>query len=84
MLFTPVVITDSRSNEVPDLLIFLLDVLLGTIFLIYEIPPALIVDHFLELLPFQVISMPHHHILLNELMAPVGNRSVVQLMPVSS
>jgi hypothetical protein len=77
VLFTPVVITDNWANEVPDFHIFLLDELLGPVILIFEVPPALIVDDFLEFLPFQVISMPDHHILLDELMAPVGDGSVV-------
>ena len=84
MLFTPVVITDNWANEVPDFHIFLLDELFGPVILIFEVPPALIVYDFLEFLPFQVIPMPHHHVLLYELMAPVGDGFIVQLVPVSS
>ena len=77
MLFKPVVITDNWANEVPDLHIFLLDELLGPLILIFEVPPPLIIYDLLELLPFQVIPMPHDHVLLNEFMAPVCDGFIV-------
>jgi len=84
VLFKPVVITNYWANQVPDLHIFLFYELLGPLILIFEVPPALIVDDLLKFLPFQVISMPHDHILLNELMAPVCDGFIVKLVPVSS
>jgi hypothetical protein len=77
VLFKPVVITDNWANEVPDLHIFLLDELFGPLILIFEVPPALIIYDLLEFLPFQVIPLPHNHILLNELMAPVCDGFIV-------
>jgi hypothetical protein len=51
---------------------------------IVEVPPAIIVNYFLELLPFQVISLPNYHILIVELVATIGYSFIVQLMSVSS
>ena len=58
--------------------------MLGPLILIFEVPPALIINDLLEFLPFQVIPLPHDHVLLNELMAPVCDGFIVKLVPVSS
>ena len=84
MLFLSVVIADEWANQIPSHNIFLFNLLFGSLFLILKIPSSIIVDHFLEFLPFQVISLPDNHILINELMTSVSYRSIVQLMSVSS
>lgn len=51
---------------------------------IVEVPPAIIVNYFLELLPFQVITLPSYHVLIVELVATIGYSFIVKLMSVSS
>jgi hypothetical protein len=84
VLFQSVVFTYEWANKIPYLHIFLLYHLFGSLILILKVPPAIFVDYFLELLPFQIISLPDDHILLNKLMASVSNGFIVQLMSVSS
>ena len=48
------------------------------------VPPAINVYNFLEFFPFQVISLPHYHILFNELMAAISDSLIVHLVSVTS
>jgi hypothetical protein len=58
--------------------------LLGSLILIFEIPPLFIEDHFLKLLPFEVFSIPYDLILIDKFMASVGDRFIAKLVSVSS
>ena len=77
VLLQSVVVADEWANQVPDLHVLLFDQLLCSLILILEVPSAVFVDYILEPLPFHVVSLPHNHILLDELMTSICYSPIV-------